>query len=43
MNPDGGNREEFSFSDSISEYHSVDAGAQQPLIADVTRPTNYSV
>ena len=43
LNPDGGNREEVFYSDSCSKYHSVDAGAQQPLIADATRPTNYSV
>ena len=42
LNPDGGNREEFFYSDSIGEYKSVDETTER-LLPESSRPTNYSI
>jgi len=41
LTPDGNNREEFLYSDSIGDYRSVD-DARKPLLPSASRPTNYS-
>ena len=44
LSPDGSSREEFFYSDSISDYHSVDHDklTREPLLTSASRPTNYS-